>query len=531
MTTQSSSGTDGEDVAWADGTQAADQDHTPRPAGRLTDRTIDTVFRGLIASGVVFRVGEERLARHFCTPFYGGNALRASLEELRHAIGALEGCGEIPTAIEDFARWIREDVLDLKKLPRDALASLYEHASEDLAAIERTVNECEAELEALNDAAEKSEGDESRVRFLRYYLKRNVDARQEILDVLTHQIRHEALRASVRPVIQFMDFHVPWSYRWRPERFSPGDHSTIRHAFVDLSVLCRRKVQELFGREDKTEFDTFLSAYLGEKRPVDAVRAALKEHHLLAARAAVLVPALNAYERGELALFASAAAIQVEGLFEDACALSGVSPDALRLGSITTKVELLDRKHPGEIDFVYYAFEFPVLRNRVAHGRMLSGDLRRTADLLVLDLRDVCQVVSGHPAPANALVKFLRRVDPATATVADAVEFAVLLVETQGNPPDGFYNLAAAHDAMRLTVERGSVWSVLTSLEGKRDTEVDAGLRFLAQGLKALRPAIAGDCNKLLKCLDARGMSFDRSAFLASVRAHAAAGMVLGASD
>jgi hypothetical protein len=115
-----------------------------------------------------------------------------------------------------------------------------------------------------------------------------------------------------------------------------------------------------------------MARYIEQHDPVGGIIALLDKHHLLNARKTVLLPALAAYRRGELALFSSAVAVQIEGIFEDACHLSGVSLDELRIATLIPKLDALLWRGHVQIDYPYYAFKFPILRNRVAHGRLVT---------------------------------------------------------------------------------------------------------------------------------------------------------------
>ncbi len=162
------------------------RDHVPQPGGSLTVGTVATVRDELLRSGVLFRVSDEGLARHFADRFLDGNAWKHTLAELRDVVAALDGCPDnVPTQVEDFPRWVRMELLEPKYLPRDKLAELYSWASEDLAAIESHISDCSARMTEIAERDPKTDTDESEIRFFRYYLELNEEAKQEIIDVST----------------------------------------------------------------------------------------------------------------------------------------------------------------------------------------------------------------------------------------------------------------------------------------------------------------------------------------------------------
>lgn len=422
------------------------------------------------------------------------------MAELRDTMLHLDGCpDEVPEDLDQFTLWVRKEILELDHSPRVKLAELYQQASEDLAAIEENISECVAGAAAVERRSPKTDADDLDRRFFEHFKKKNLEARDEIVEVLAHRMRREALRLATGPFLPGLWVHPAWSFRRQPNAFSPSGYSPIRHAFRVLPVSELRLVEALYRREDWVGFDRFLADHLERTNPAGEVRRLVTEHHLLARRSDVLLPALDAFDRAELLLFASAVAVQIEGIFEDACILVGIPQDSLRINTLAPKVELLMR-HEDSIDFVYYSFRFPVVRNRVAHGRVLEdGD--RTARLLLLDLLDACRTVCRSENPANLLVALLRRVARQSATVADALEFAILFVEVNGEQPDPFYGLGESFDEMKLMVEREATWRYLSDLADRRTEEIDAGVRRIAEGLRRHREAVRSDCDELLRRL------------------------------
>jgi hypothetical protein len=413
--------------------------------------------------------------------------------------------------------------LGFEYLPRQKLAELYDLASKDLLAIGANVADCERAIHEVKQRSPKTDADLCDIRFYEYFLQLNQAAKDEIVDVLTHRMHQQALRASygASSMSFSLAFHVPWSFRWNPRRFEHSTFSSVRHAFHELPIRILREVQRLYEEQDKTQFDQHLEKYISETKPAQKIRRLLEEHHLLAARKSVLLPALEAYEREEFSFFASAAATQIEGMVEDGCLLSGISLNELRRASITNKLDALVRDTRIHIDYVYYAFKFPIVRNRIAHGRVLTRDVRRVGHLLLLDLYDCCRIVRNHPGAPNPLVELLRRVKPDMATLGDVVEFAAIYAETNGERPNPFYGLAQDFENFERLLDRQAVWDFIHELLRARHEELDIGLRFIGNRIKKKAPILRTACARLLAQLGDRGSGeFDRGEFMSAVRRH-----------
>lgn len=476
-----------------------ERDHVPQPGGRLTGATIATVRDRMMKDRTLLRVGEEGLARHFVQAFFSGNAWDVDLAELREVVANLEGCpADVPQDPGRLPAWVREELFEFRTLPRDELAKLYRNASEDLATIDANLEVCRSLVEAVEQRSPKTDSDEVEIRFFRHYEKMNLAARDEITGVLAREIDREALRAAHGPLVSWISLRAPWAMRWNPDQFSPHHFSPIRHAVPDLGIPERERLVAAHRTKSPT-FDGLLSDYIRRTDPLSDIAVMLQEHHLLDARKEVLGPALGAYARSEFALFASAVAVQIEGLFEDACALSGVPYDALRLNTLTPKLEALIGSGDFYIDFTYYAFPFQITRNQVAHGRGHGLSARGTADLLLLDLRDACRIVHRHPAPPNALVSLLRSLRSTSASVYDALCFAALFVEVGGQAPAKFYDLAEKFESMRHALEQEPFWSFVGALVGQREPSVCGGVRRLIERLIRLRPGLQRDGVRLLR--------------------------------
>jgi len=484
--------------------------------------TVGKVENQLLEGGLLFRLSDEGIARHFTQAFFSGNVWQTDIGLLRDFMSTVDGCPKsIPADPAEFSTWVRKKLLRFESLPRNKLAELYENASEDLATIASNIAYCEQELRNMNRQAAPTDDDAPTYGFFQYFLELNTDARNEIIEVLASQSRmqNEALRASRTPLFRdYIDFHVPWSFRWFPERYSSRDYSRVDHAFGNLPIAELDHVRELYRGRQWALFDREVVNYLQEYKPAEAVRAWLTQHHLLAARQDVLRPALDAYDRGEFPLFISAVAVQIEGVFEDACHLSEIVPGGSRGAVLFAKLQALWKKKDVIFDYPYFAFYFPRVRNRVAHGRKPGDNIERIAHLLLLDLHNACEIVATHPAASNEMVSFLKQKEPGRESELDLVKFAVLYTETDGQAPDDFYGLATEFNNALLALDSQVLWRRLGEMVGTDRDEVVSGLRSIATKLKKLRPSLKRECGRLLAQLGNHGgEEFERSTFLAAV--------------
>ena len=69
--------------------------------------------------------------------------------------------------------------------------------------------------------------------------------------------------------------------------------------------------------------------------------------------------------------------------------------------TLVDKINQLTEKGDQNIDYEYFAFIFPVIRNRVAHGKLITNDLELNAWLLLLDLSYACDLLKSSDLNIN----------------------------------------------------------------------------------------------------------------------------------
>lgn len=466
----------------------------------------------------LFRLNDEAITRILVERFYDENAWQLSLEQIREALIDLHGeSDDIPEDPAQVSEWVRKDLFGLKCLPKEKLLERYIWASEDLAVIELNIADCEKVIEKLESKTSRTEQELSKLRICKHYLGMNREAKHEIVRVLTDEIYSNSLMASwnINSMMVGLASNFPWSFRARPDRFHYSSFSPVRHAFMKLSVRELAFVTSLYILEDKTEFDHYLANFLANEKPSKKIRELVTEHHLLNDRKNVIFPALEAYERGLFELFISAVATQIEGLIGDGCILGGISHEKVKSQGMIDKLKDLLKINPGCVDYVYYAYEFPKLRNKIAHGHMIKEDVKRNAHLLLLDLEDCCKMVRDHSCVSNTLTNFLRAKHPDKGSVADVIEFAFIAAENNFQPPDEFYRLTENFEKFDCLVNSPVVWNFLTNLVDANGMDTSTGLRFLGINYKKRTKAIQKTCTSLLKKLNGRGeKKHDRKIFI-----------------
>ena len=458
----------------------------------LTQGMIDETLESLAKDGSLFRCDAMQLARHIAAKIGLAKSFVAPWHEIRRVLE--NGCRRSAPNLDDsaFLLWFLNEVLDLRKTPKDALVDLYNHASEDLASIQSNIMRCDAEMATISGRKVKTGDDEQDHKFYLYFKELNVEARDEICTVLASDMQNLALTdsrgyrgAGFGGSFIFRDlFSVPWSFRGWPHRFDPGEFSELRYKFLSLPLSDWYEIDHIYN-EDPSQFRKMIVQYFKDHQPIKYVRTACDKNPWLKARRDILLPAMEAFDREEYALFCSAIAPQIEGIFEDCCLELGEDPNQLHSATLRPKLDLL-KKSRQEFNYPYYAFRFAKIRNRIAHGKLLPGEnVIETAQFILLDLVHVIGFNEALESPRKQMRELLG-VNKAEANFLSILKFASLLAKDVDAPhPD--YELQAQYDAMlRELDERGAeLWQYARSLaESANDDILTDGLRNVAIAMK-----------------------------------------------
>lgn len=96
---------------------------------------------------------------------------------------------------------------------------------------------------------------------------------------------------------------------------------------------------------------------------------------------------------------------QVEGLFDDYRQILGIAINK-GIDGIGEKLEKL-REKKKIAGYIYYAFDFPKLRNEIAHGKMIDITDEIAFDI-IMDIYYIVKLINAEDNPYNIWVKFFK---------------------------------------------------------------------------------------------------------------------------
>lgn len=379
---------------------------------------VDCLAEKALDENDIFRIGKKGVAKAFLQKLLelSRETGYADVEAAYRQSSSIE---DIPENSEEFWIFIEKNYLFIEMEPKEMFVELTFQVTEDLGKIAENLKYISKERKILEDKKTKDGRLSADDRYYRnqldYFENKNIVARAEIVDFMATGIKSYAIRkaATKSPIALSLGLFFkesPYAFG-RTIVWSSYDPYDVRsldkysNKFHDLPVPNYRElIKEC--RKSPESFKEIAHSYIaGIPDSLPTVREKLEklvgESHILACRKEVISTMLRHFEKKDYISFVSIAPLQIEGIFADVCREIGVSENQLDISSLNDKLQHIDGKINSFFYFEYYSFKFPVLRNLVAHGGLVDGDLEDMAVHLMLDLLPVCELAVSKELPIN----------------------------------------------------------------------------------------------------------------------------------
>lgn len=488
----------------------------------------------VISQNLFFNASFDITAKYFLKQFEEfENVFEKSFSEIRSIYcSCLQGVNtDIPLTEDEFYKYINREFLYLEMEPYKCLLRILTDAHSDIKKITQNIKNCEKKLRGkkAREKSEESTDEESKYRagMLKHYIEVNNKAKSEIVDLIINQ---EEIRnaAHYRAQISIAGFNQQplYSYRWNPETYDINNFSEISNKFLDLGIREHRKLRKIFeDAESREEFQDKMNTYIKERKVVEKIYENLDKNRRLADRKYILKPALDEYRKGNKSVFLHLATSQVEGIFFDYCSLMGISEDKLDKSGIGEKLDKLRRKGASCLySFEYFKFIFPIIRNKIAHGRIMKeGEIEYQADFLLLDLLDVTKSLISEEleikTERNLNQRYLRCLD---AYQQEGHRFSLLKLayfltdprkrNSQGeldikdifeiDDESELISIRNRIDEIEIFLKKKEFSEILESLIRCEEKTINAGIKKILSALKKKQNELEYDYIKLFKAIE-----------------------------
>lgn len=273
--------------------------------------------------------------------------------------------------------------------------------------VKNNISYCNKEIEECN---KKNIDNANYKRKLEYFIKLNEEYRKELDDFFINELKPLALEASKgnRMNLNYSLGFVSTAFTdpgifWHLYRHSPKQAFEVKLKFFNAPVMECEKFIALYNT-DINEYRQALSSYIHDNKIIMIIEEILSQNYLLKERMDFLKRILVFYQ-ADKQIFIQLMAIQIEGLFNVYCDVVNTDIDTKK-HTLYGKIEAINKKAEYSFyGFVYFSFDFPNIRNSIAHGHVIpSEDEEHLADEMLLDFFFVINMFEDNDLPIFKLI-------------------------------------------------------------------------------------------------------------------------------
>ena len=327
--------------------------------------------------------------------------------------------------LEDF------DHLSNEKRINKRFIESFREIIDDLKLVHKLKEKYETKIEEIS-RDDRIEGKKYKLDYNRHFLKKLKRDEEEIVEYLRKYYSSQFPALFVSNIkFQFSSYPFRFSKLFRSyENLSAITHKIRFAPITDLSYYTN------LYETDENKFFRIIKKEYPTKFLIDNIRKAIRSNHMLFKNKSIIYKILNLYNKKEWEIFANICPNQIEGLLYDLALMTGIKEKSLKTSSVTSKVHLLRDKSDilDEHDFEYFAFTFPLLRNKIAHGVRLKS-YSNVAYSLLYDLYVTANFYLSFKFKFNEALYKLRRIDKGQSKLFSLIDYLDFI----GTKIDDFY--------------------------------------------------------------------------------------------
>lgn len=176
--------------------------------------------------------------------------------------------------------------------------------------------------------------------------------------------------------------------------------------FQEAPIPESERIAEL-KKNEKDKYLSELEKYIEDYKICEKILNTTSDNCYLSKRLPVFEIAVDCFNNENYLPFICLAVPQIEGMFTDYMNIIGVNSSG---NSITTKLERLNNQD-RLWGYIYYAFDFPKIRNNVAHGYIIKSNLKEIANDILLDLVYIVKMIDSQDLEYKKIINFLEDID------------------------------------------------------------------------------------------------------------------------
>jgi hypothetical protein len=397
---------------------------------------------------------------------------------------------EVPDIENDFYTYVCRNNLGLYEEPRKVLYAVLNNASKHYQEINTnlsTISERIEEITKRRNNKELVEDDNFKFPILEHLKSKNQWAKNDLAEYLGDfkRIKEFIRSASGQKFIDLAYMYdAPYRYAFSPWDFRVGYPTDISNKFPLSASNDKAKIEELFFT-DKEKFKQFLSDFIVEQKTCQSICEMIEKNHVLHEKQNIIKQCIGSYENKNLELFCHIAPSIMEGIFHSICLTIGANEYDMAGKGLKEKVDYIWHNKPFLLfdSYEYYSFRLRVIRNKVTHGGTITGDVQFLADLLLIDLYEVCRLLFSPFIPLNGKIDIIQDIvsGPDEESYVHFLEYVLVY---QDIPVPDFYKTENLSEIIPNMLNRKEFWSYLKNQISKKDELVSNGIHKILRILK-----------------------------------------------
>jgi len=336
---------------------------------------------------------------------------------------------DCPEESKTFYEYVANEYLDLVSAPKSKLFEMYQQASNDLQEITNTIKKLTRMIVVIdqqkNDKGYLGVEDRYKKLHIEFYIEKNKKAKEEIIDFLINDIHRVAYQECEKEL--FPNFLGAGLSKLLGSKMYPyhnhkktifaflhvydiDDFSELDNKMMDLPVSTHREINQVYKEGRIEELLEYMQGYLQHFELIKKFENLIETNHIMNERKEILKTIFRHFENNDFISVNHMLPLQIEGLFHDYCILVGLNEKELNIASLNDKLKKLRDKDDERLtySYEYFAFRFPIIRNKVAHGRYFGVNDELQALLLLLDLETLCNMITNERIPLNEYIHLIR---------------------------------------------------------------------------------------------------------------------------
>jgi len=276
--------------------------------------------------------------------------------------------------------------------------------------VKQRIKKSEDEIKGIK-SKKLSQDQLHKLKFYEYQMNENEKYRNHLINELIYYIPHKIDRrcgfnflggglASQEKYLDSLKGEME-SYKLNRDEIHDLDNK-----FSKLEYHEREEIKDMFV-ENESDFIEEANHYIDTYKVIEEIKNNISNNHLLYKRKPIIDQMIEAYRQEKFQLFCHICPLQIEGIFSDICLLIGVDENSLTSASLNEKIQIMKDKNYLFSHYEYFMFNFPKIRNQVAHGKIIEHNYNVLSILLLFDLHLMCNEARSDYIPINFILKLI----------------------------------------------------------------------------------------------------------------------------